>query len=452
MICLPLLGILAGYILMERPVTLHVNGETREVNTRALTVRGALRSAGIDILPQDLVEPASGSWLSRTTEITVETARRVFIYTDPDGALLEVVTPAKTAAEILSVVGLQFGEGDRVRVNGDDQPLDVEIPIKGDLTLQYTPAVTISLTQGGEQFDLQVSPAPLGQALWLAGVQVRGGDSLSASFDTPVTADLALTLTRGTPLSITADGRTITTYVAASTVGQALALAGVPLQDMDYSKPAEDESLPADGKIEVIRVREEVLQEEQYIPYDTVYQPDASLNLGADKEITPGQYGLEVARVRVRYENGVEISRIAEQTVLLYAPVDRVVAAGTNGSSGTLDTPSGPLAYALAITGVTVTSYSPCNSGVNECLYQTADGSVVQKGVIAVHLAWYRQLKGKRIYIPGYGIGRVADTGAYPYNSRWVDLGFTDAEFDLEAFTKQNITVYLLDPAPGFVP
>ncbi len=451
MICLPLLGILAGYILMERPVTFQINGETREVNTRALTVRGALRSAGVKLIPLDQVSPAPATWLSRTTEIVVETARRVLIYSDPEGMIVEVITPAKTAAGILETAGLRVNEGDRLRVNGDDLALDAEIPLKGNFTLQYSPAVTINLTQGGEIFNLPVSPAPLGLALWQTGVQVRGGDDLSLPFESQVTNDLSVTLTRGMSLTITADGRTVTTYAASPTVGGALALTGISLQDLDYSKPAETEPLPVDGVIEVVRVREEVLMVQQYIPFETRYEVDSSLTMGTTQVITPGVDGVQAARVRVRYENGVEVSRTAEETVLLSAPVTSVVARGSGGSSGIIDTPAGSLPYFMSFP-VTVTSYSPCNSGVSTCYPYAADGSVVQKGIIAVHSDWYKVLKGKRFYIPGYGIGRVADTGVYPYNHSWIDLGYTDAEFELEAFTKHGLIVYLLDSAPSFVP
>jgi hypothetical protein len=55
------------------------------------------------------------------------------------------------------------------------------------------------------------------------------------------------------------------------------------------------------------------------------------------------------------------------------------------------------------------------------------------------------------MYVPGYGVGIIADTGAYPYNHNWVDLGYTDEEFELYAKFIPSITVYLLAPAPpGF--
>ena len=54
---------------------------------------------------------------------------------------------------------------------------------------------------------------------------------------------------------------------AAATVGEALADAGVALQELDYSRPAEDQPLPEDGIIQVVRVREETLLEESAIAY-----------------------------------------------------------------------------------------------------------------------------------------------------------------------------------------
>jgi len=155
--------------------------------------------------------------------------------------------------------------------------------------------------------------------------------------------------------------------------------------------------------------------------------------------------------VRVRYENGVEVSRTNEGISVLKQPVTQQIGYGTQIVYRTLNTPDGVITYYRAIT-VTATSYSPCNLGVSWCNNKTASGTTVHRGIVAVHLDWYRILKGTQMYIPGYGIGTVADTGVYPYNHNWVDLGFTDEEFKLYGKFYPSITIYLMAPAPANVP
>jgi len=50
MISLPVIGLVAGYIMMARNVQATVDGAALSIRTRALTVGGALRSAGYALL------------------------------------------------------------------------------------------------------------------------------------------------------------------------------------------------------------------------------------------------------------------------------------------------------------------------------------------------------------------------------------------------------------------
>ncbi len=452
-ICLPLLGILAGYILMAREVSLTVNGETRPITTRALTVRGALRSAGYELTDLDRVEPPASSWLSNVGSITLIRSRAVRVYNDATRELFELHTSSLLPLEMLAATGIIPSAGDEVRVNGLTVPLDQPLPEAGALTLQYIPAAWFDLNKDGDNATFSTTAASLGLALWQQGVRVHGGDQMNQSFSAALDPSSPVLVKSAVPLIITADGRDIRTYITAPTVGEALALAGVSLQDLDYSRPSEDEPLPADGRIFVVRVREVVLTDQNAIPYSTSSVTDETLALDESRVITPGEFGLEETRVRVRYEDGVEVSRVTEASVMVKEPIDEVVAYGSSVDVKTIDTPYGTLQYYRAM-DVTVTSYSPCNSGTGTCYPYAKSGALVTHGVLAVHSDWYYQLQGSSIYIPGYGIGTVEDTGSYPYNHNWIDLGYSDEEYPSAPLKyKGSITVYFLMPIPsGGVP
>ena len=361
-------------------------------------------------------------------------------------------TPAATPAEILVAAGFTPSAEDQMHINGLPVALDEPITLAGALTLQYLPAVRLTVNRDGENTTFRTAASNLGQALWQQGIRLHGGDRLNQDFLGAVDAQKTLTLSSAVPLQITADGKGVSTFAAASTVGEALASAGVSLQDLDYSKPAETEPLPENGRIEVVRVREEVLLEQQNIPYDTESITDDTLALDETRVVTAGEFGVQVVRVRVRYENGEEVSRVTEETVVQKEPVNKVVAYGASVDVKTLSTPDGTITYYRAM-DVTVTAYSPCNSGVDTCYPYAASGAEVKRGIIAVHRDWYNLLKGSAIYIPGYGIGVVADIGSYPPNHNWIDLGYTDAEFEQATLTFQkSITVYFLMPYPSSGP
>jgi 3D (Asp-Asp-Asp) domain-containing protein len=86
---------------------------------------------------------------------------------------------------------------------------------------------------------------------------------------------------------------------------------------------------------------------------------------------------------------------------------------------------------------------------MGRCSKSTASGIPLTKGVIAVTLPWYRQFAGQQIYVPGYGVGTIADTGGGIPGTDWIDLGY-----DEENFTNwhSNVTIYFLTPVPADVP
>ena len=75
--------------------------------------------------------------------------------------------------------------------------------------------------------------------------------------------------------------------------------------------PDEDTLLQPGLHVRVIRVREETITEEAPLAYETVYQGDAERELDTRAVIQTGQSGREETRIRVRYENGIEVAREA---------------------------------------------------------------------------------------------------------------------------------------------
>ena len=448
-ISLPLIGLLAGYLLMGRTVQAVVDGEKLEFRTRVLTVGAALRSAGVSLNEGDQVIPPVDTWLSRVDEIQVNSVRLVRVLVEPAGDLLEVQTALLTPAEILALAGLLPEPDDRVSVEGVDIALDAPLAYNGEVVLQYRPAVTLTLTLDGDEQSFTTTAPNLAEALWEAGILLRAGDSVSPSIDTLLTTDLEVEVKRGRELEITADGETFTGYSAAETIGAALADNGVSLQDLDYSLPALSDALPADGIIRVVRVTEELIMQQSTIPYESELQADDTMEIGTREVIEPGAVGISADRVLVRYEDGEEVSRVNEGSMVIAEPLMRVVHYGTKIVDKVMDTPDGPITYYMAV-NVVATSYSPCRSGVpGKCYPGTSYGLPVQKGVIGVHRSWYYMFAGSQIYVPGYGVGTIADIGYYPYSDYWIDLGYSDADY--VSWGSTNVTIYFLSPAPpGF--
>ena len=449
LICLPVIGILAGYLLMGRDVTALVDGQPVTIHIRALKVEGALHSAGIEIALGDEVTTAAQSWLSKTDTIEVNHTRQVRIRVEPDGKLISIQSSSRTVQEILADAGLTVTSSDRILMDGAEVSLDAPLPAGSDQLLQYFPAHEVLIYLDGEELPLTTSATDVAGALWEAGISVRAGDRLSIPYDAPITEGLELEGIHGRPVTIQVDGIEVNGYSAGETVGQALADAGISLQDLDYCEPAADGAIPMDGKIRVVRVTEELVMEQTALPYETQEVPDASMEINTRKVIQEGAAGIKAIRVRVRYEDGVETSRTDEGEVVIAEAQPRIVNFGTKIVDLVADTPDGPITYYMSAT-VVATSYSPCRSGVpGKCYTGTSLGLPAQKGVIGVNRAWYNLLKGSKIYVPGYGIGVIADIGYYPSTNYWIDLGYSDADF--QSWGASSVTIYFLSPAPpGF--
>jgi 3D (Asp-Asp-Asp) domain-containing protein len=248
---------------------------------------------------------------------------------------------------------------------------------------------------------------------------------------------------RAMPVTIAVDGRELEVMTLAAEPHAALAAAGVGLVGFDYIRTAPELLRPGDA-IEVVRVSESFIIEEEPIPFETVYQADAVLELDTQAVTSVGSPGLLRRRVRVRYENGQEVGRDVDSEWVARAPVNQVIAYGTAINIRTLDTPEGPVEY-WRVVRMHVVSYTPSSAGKapGEPGYGvTASGLPAGKGVAAVdpRVVPFRS----RIYVPGYGIAVAGDTGG-GVRGRLIDLGYADDEY---VHWSRSEDVYYLTPVP----
>jgi 3D (Asp-Asp-Asp) domain-containing protein len=172
------------------------------------------------------------------------------------------------------------------------------------------------------------------------------------------------------------------------------------------------------------------------------------MDQGGSEIVQTGENGFEVSRERVLITNGKETSRIKEGSSVIKDPVKQITNVGSKAVVRSVDTGPESLDY-YRVEEVYATSYSPCRQGYPDCRKSTASGTPLAKGVIAVTPKWYKIFGGTHIYIPGYGVGTVADTGGGIPGKYWIDLGYGEEDF---VNWHQTVTIYFLNPAPANVP
>jgi len=442
---LPLGLVLAGLgwiLLGPRPLTVQVDGQLQVIQAAGLTIGGVLRSAGISYTTSDWIFPSPNSLLLSKSFAIVDHAHPVVLQDNPAGFWALGNIPANW----LLYAGVRLFPGDRVLWNGQRIDPAQTIQAAEKYIFQVLPAYSVEILSDGEPIQFSSAASTLGGAMLENGFQLRRSDRMTGIFNQLLDQPTSLVVKTAHPVSLTVDGNTWRGLSAGATVGQVLADLGISLQGLDYSDPSEEFPVPSDGNIRVIRVHEEIVLQETSLPYESDLQPDPELELDQRNVMLPGVIGLKVTRQRVRYEDGQEIVRTNEAEWIARQPQNEVLGYGTKVVIRSISTADGTFEYWRAV-NVYATSYSPCQLGIpNYCNSVTASGAQLVKGIVAVRLTWYRFMKGAGVYIPGYGPGVVADVGGGIPGKYWIDLGFTDADFQP---WHQNTTIYFLTPVPA---
>lgn len=447
-VALILTGILLVIVGTHRPITIYIDGQPQVLYTHAITVGWALSSSNLTIDPDDHLQPPATQFLGWDDVIYLDRARQVNIWLPLQELSYSFLTVERLPANILQAIDLTLFPGDRLYWNGELIDPNKPLPLASFYNLQFQPGIPIAIEDDGRERTLYSAAPTLGEALWESGIIFKSTDKISPPYNETPLVSTSVTIHRSIPIQIKVGEQYVNSYSAAATIGEALAEAGVSLQTLDYSIPGENEPIPADGSIQVIRVREEVIIDQTPIPFENEYVADSEVELDQTKVIEAGQYGIKATRIRVRYEDDQEVSRQTEVKWVASEPNTQKIGYGNNVFIRSLDTPNGPLEYWRAVS-VYATSYSPCRSGTSKCHYGTSYGLPVSRGVIGVTHQWYLLMAGQQVYVPGYGKGVIADVGGGIPGKYWIDLGFIDEEYES---WHQTVTLYFLTPVPDSIP
>lgn len=351
---------------------------------------------------------------------------------------------------ILSEAGIPIQPTDKVFANGILIPLDKTINSNFiQLQIQRTKIINLN----GQ--PIQTSALTVADMLYELGYSISISDEVTPPLDSLIVDTASVTFSPARELSVSVDGKLISIRSSAQTVGEALAEAGIPLVGTDISYPPANEALPAAGQIKIVRVKESIEVSFEPIPFSVEEIVSEDIPFGQDEILEAGINGVAMIRTRIRYEDGVEVSREVEDETILQTPKTQIVASGRK----IVLSPVGgdaPYQYWYA-TEMYASWYSPCNSGISGCSYGTASGARAGYGIVAVDYSIYSYLAGMRVYIPGYGVATIGDTGGGPIietafgvpRTKWIDLGYDDNNIGgLSGW----VTVYFLEPAPASIP
>ncbi len=448
-----------GYLNTFTPATIVDGDKVINMRTHQTTVEGALREAGVELSPEDIVLPAKTAPLNRNDTIVIQRARLVQLFVDNEEPRW-LRTQRTRGSEVLADLGYSLSVNDLVSVNGsfDDvlpaasQPRlapesahasPVRLP---DARIELRRAVPLTIQEvGGQTFAIKTSARTVGEALLQAGLMVYLADKVVPGLGTPVQPGMQVTIERAKPVTIWVDGRQVRTRTLHDTVADVLAEMNIVLLEQDYAQPALDALVVPNAEIRVVRIKREIQIAHEYIPFETVWEADPELELDTQVLAQDGARGVRERRSLVTFEDGLEVKRELIADFVAQSPQPRVYKYGTKVVIRTLDTPQGPVQYWRKIR-MLATSYSASTAGVSrdKSWYgRTRCGQNMRFGIVAVDPRIINL--GSNIYVPGYGIGNACDTGGAITGKR-IDLGYDDDNLKL---WYRWVDVYLLTPVPS---
>ena len=163
------------------------------------------------------------------------------------GKTYTVAAAPSSPSELFVRAGLILGPNDIALYDGLPVLLDAALPDPLTGTLQLRRAVTITLQTPDGTRTVQSAAWTVGDALLEAGLTLYASDRIEPPADTPLTVPITVIYTPASPITIHLQDRSVEIRSAATTTGEALAEAGIPVVGLDYSQPAADQPLPADG-------------------------------------------------------------------------------------------------------------------------------------------------------------------------------------------------------------
>ena len=258
--------------------------------------------------------------------------------------------------------------------------------------------------------------------------------------------------------NILVDGKTIAYFSGGATVGDVLEENGVKPDEDDKVEPGLNTPLTEKtGNIKVTRISYVESTGIKDVPMKATIAENPELPAGTRIVVQVGQNGKANMKEKIRYENGIEVSREVITSEVIMPAVEEIIEVGPATTivmpeAVEVSSVTGNVNVEKSATGDGSTSVNTENGFkgsmvVSATAYtatgnNTASGTVPQSGrTIAT---WGGIPFGTKVYIPALGgVYTVEDRGgAVGYGI--IDI-YMDSEQECEAWGRQNIEIYFVE-------
>ncbi|GAA2000750.1 resuscitation-promoting factor protein RpfB [Brevibacterium samyangense] len=264
-------GLVVGtgaFVVLNKPVTVTVDGETQEVRTFGTSVDEVIAAQELDLSERDQVLPGRGASVDRGMDIVVNTTKTVDVTVD--GVTTEETTTANTVGAALADLGI---DAENAEVSTDlDAALASETVTDGVSAVEVVTPKSVSVSADGETHKVDEAASTVADVLDSAGITVDNDDIVSVPLDAPAT-----------------DGQ----------------------------------------NVQVMRVTVEQRTEEEAIEHPVKTEESDDMEIGETEVTTEGKDGKREVVYEVRTVDGEEVSKKELSEKVLEEPVEEVVVEGT---------------------------------------------------------------------------------------------------------------------------
>ncbi|UFJ40530.1 G5 domain-containing protein [Brevibacillus humidisoli] len=315
----------------------------------------------------------------------------------------------------------------------------------------------VTLNVDGVTQTFQTRADTVAQFLTERNITIRDIDVLTPDADTSISDSLVIQLQTSWEVPVLVGTEKKVVHTAKRDVAGVLQDAGIALGQSDRVEPSLTSKIEPDTQIVVTKVKENVVQVEQEVPFQEIRRNDGSLAKGEMRVLQKGEPGKAVMHYKVMLENGKEVSRELIKQEIIKPKSDRIVAVGTAQEKTNLAEAWTTTAMVSrggvqfrprsVLKGVTLTAYTPAGGGKSPSSpgygYTAMGVKAVEGKTIAVDpkvipLGWW-------VYIEGIGYRRAEDTGGAIKGSK-IDVFFNNRSEALQFGRKRGKTVYIIGP------
>jgi len=322
---------------------------------------------------------------------------------------------------------------------------------------------SVSLIDGNSSTQVSTNASTVADFLEERNIVLAKGESVSPSAKTSISPGMNIILKRSRNVIVSCDGTTKSFVTNETVTKDYLVSLGYIFSEEDYFKQHTDNET-GDLYVDIIRVAYETITDNVEIESTEILIYTDKMFQGESNVKKEGKNGLSEITYNVRYENGVEVSKVQLSYNVIELAVDSVKEVGTKSrnpesrqvqsavideTSGVIYTSSGQELHYSRIIDVTATAYSPasCGKAPSHPAYGiTATGIRATYGVIAVDPRVIPL--GSKVYITApdgswtYGTAVAADTGG-AIKGNIIDLCY-DTNAECFQFGRRYARVYIL--------